>query len=96
MAEPTPLEELGAAINKFFRDTEGIEPHAFLTGWVIAASTARVQADDDTALPMVTGAQYALGPETSLTNAAGLTRFLDVVLERATWNMLREADETDD
>ena len=89
----TPLERLGAAIETFLRETDGIEASGFITGWVLAASTARVQTDDDEALPLVTGSQYALGPETSITNAAGLTKFLDIVLERATWQSLNDPDD---
>lgn len=89
----TPLERLGDAINDFLRETESIGPNGFVTGWVLAASTARVQSDDSEMLPLVTGSQYALGPETSVTNAAGLTKFLEIVLERAQWQMLNEPDE---
>lgn len=96
MADESPLERLGTAIEEFLRTTDSLEDHAFVTGWVIAASTARVQVEDDRALPMVTGAQYAIGPETSITQAGGLADFLAVVTERAMWSMLRESEEDDE
>lgn len=95
MAE-TPLERLGAAIEAFFAEGESMPDGAFITGWVVAASHARVQSDNPDALPMVDGAQYALGPETSAVQAAGLARFLDVVVERATWTMLNGSPDDDE
>lgn len=91
----TPLERLGEAIESFLKETEQLADGRFMTGWVMAASTAHLQTEDSGALPMVSGATYALGPETSTIQAAGLTKFLDVVLERTTWSMLTP-DEDDD
>lgn len=86
----TPLERLGAAIAAFMEETESFPPSAMMTGFVVVATHSRVQADDPDALPLVTGTQYAIGPETSMTGAWGMARFLDTVIERATWSMLGE------
>ena len=91
--ETSPLQTLDDAIHTFFKDTGVLEDGAWITGWVIGASTARVDAEPGENLPLVTGAQYALGPQTSTTNAADIIRFLDVVLERATWDMLNGDDD---
>lgn len=93
MSEQTPLEKLDSAIDEFLRETEQLQEGAFVTGWVLSASKARIQSDDDSALPIVTGATYALGPQTSTALAAGLVKFLDVVIEKATWRMLTEDDD---
>jgi hypothetical protein len=87
----TPLEKLADAVHEFF-SAVGMADGAFVTGWAVIASTARIQADDATALPLVGGARYALGPETSVVQAAGLARFLDVVCERATYQQLAKAE----
>jgi hypothetical protein len=87
----TPLQRLDDAVHEFFRETGVTDDGKWITGWVIAASTARTDHSIDD-IPLVTGAQYALGPQTSTTDAAGLARFLDVVIERATWNMLSDDD----
>lgn len=77
----TPLDKLADAIHEFFKTTDMPEG-SFITGWALVASTARIQPDDHDALPLVDGARYAIGPETSVVQAAGLARFLDVVCER--------------
>lgn len=92
MTDATPLQKLDDAIHEFFESTGVTADGKWITGWVIAASTARTDITDD-ALPLVTGAQYAFGPQTSTTDAAGLSRFLDVVLERAVWSMLNDTDD---
>jgi hypothetical protein len=66
MSEPTPLETLNLAIELFLREPDQLHPGAFITGWALGVSTSRVQAEDDTALPMVTGSTYSLGPQTSI------------------------------
>ena len=86
----TPLERLGAAISAFMEETESFPPGAVMSGWVVVATHSRLQFDDPDALPLVSGVQYAIGPETSTVEAAGMARFLDVVVERATWQMLSD------
>lgn len=85
--ERTPLERLADAVHEFF---EADQDGTFVTSWAVVVSTARIQTENADALPMVDGAQYALGPETSAVQAAGLATFLNVVIERATWQMLSE------
>ncbi len=92
----TPLERLGAAISAFFEETGSFPPSAVMSGWVVVATHSRVQTEDPNALPLVSGAQYAIGPETSTVEAAGMARFLDVVVERATWGMLNGSSDEDD
>jgi len=94
MPDQTPLEKLDDAIHTFVAET-GTNDGRFLTGWIIGMSTARVSADDEQSVPLVTGAQYSIGPQTSTTDAAGIVRFLEVVMERAHWRMI-DAGETDD
>lgn len=91
----TPLQKLDEAIHEFMEATEQLGPGGFVTGWIIGVSKARVQAEDTDSLPLVTGATYVIGPQTSVVQASGLTRYLDIVLERATWSSLN-ADEDDD
>jgi hypothetical protein len=93
MSSATPLERLDDAVHAFLEETG--QGHKAVTGWVLGISTSRVEASDDgETIPLVTGAQYALGPQTSTTDAGGLVQFLGVVLERAHWRMLNEDDET--
>jgi hypothetical protein len=92
VADQTPLERIDSAIEQFLRETDQLQDGAFVTGWVLSASKARIQSDDESSLPLVTGATYALGPQTSTALAAGLVKFLDVI-EKATWRMLSEDDE---
>jgi hypothetical protein len=92
VSDSTPLERLDSAIHEFLRETEQLDDGRFVTGWVIGTSTARLQADDDDALPLVTGATYALGPQTSTVQLAGLAQFLAIVAEKATWQQLSDDD----
>jgi hypothetical protein len=94
MTDRTPLERLDNAVEEFIRETG--KTGSFVTGWALGVSTARVQAEDDTMLPMVTGAVYTLGPQTSIIQFAGLAKYLDVVADKATWQQLSEADEDDE
>jgi hypothetical protein len=96
MADRTPLEVLDAAVETFLRDTDQLNHGAFVTGWALGVATARVQAEDDEVLPMVTGARYTLGPQTSLVQFGGLAKYLEVVSEKAIWNHLSETDADDD
>lgn len=90
----TPLQKLDNAIEEFFRDTDQLTDGGFITGWVIGASKTRIQSDDETALPMVSGSTYAFGPQTTVTNGMGLAKYLEIVFEKATWQqMSEEADE---
>lgn len=91
MADLTPLQKLDDAIHDFLKETGSLDNGKWVTGWTLGISTARVDPDGEN-VPLVTGAQYALGPQTSTTDAAGIVRFLDVVLERATWAMLNDGD----
>jgi hypothetical protein len=91
----TPLERLDEAIHAYLDETG--QAHKAINGWVVGISTSRVEASDTgDVLPLVSGAQYALGPQTSTTDAAGLAQFLSVVMERAHWHMLNAGDEDDD
>lgn len=89
MVDKTPLQKLDDAIHVFLEETGGLDQGKWVTGWVLGVSTARVEPGEDL-VPLVTGAQYAIGPQTSTTDAAGIVRFLDIVLERATWSMLSD------
>lgn len=95
MPDQTPLEKLDDALHAYFEET-GTEDGRFLTGWIIGMSTARITADDEQSIPLVTGAQYSIGPQTSTTDAAGIVRFLEVVMERAHWQMLNAGEGADD
>lgn len=88
--DQTPLERLADAVREFFDTDPSMPEGTFVTGWAVIVSTARIQSENPDALPMVDGARYALGPETSAVQAAGLAAFLNVVVERATWQMLAE------
>lgn len=92
MTDLTPLEVLDAAVEAFLHSTDQLDQGAFVTGWAIGISTARVQADDHTALPMVTGARYTLGPQTSVIQLAGLAKYLEIIAEKATWEQLSDDD----
>ena len=96
MAEMTPLERLDAAVETFLHETDRLKQGGFVTGWALGVSTARVQADDDTALPMVSGATYTLGPQTSIVQFAGLAKYLEVVAEKVAWHQLSDSDDDDD
>lgn len=88
--DQTPLEKLADAVREFFDSDPDMAEGTFVTGWAVVVSTARIQSENPDALPLVDGARYALGPETSAVQAAGLAAFLNVVVERATWRMLSE------
>lgn len=90
--DETPLERLGEAIRVFLEETESIPPTAVMSGWVVVATHSRVQSEDPDALPLVSGTQYAIGPETSVTDAWGMARFLDLVIQRSTWQMLGDSE----
>lgn len=96
MPDQTPLEKLDDAIHTFLAETSRSDDGRFLTGWIIGMSTARISTDDEQSLPLVTGAQYSIGPQTSTTDAAGIVRFLEVVMERAHWQMINAGEATDD
>lgn len=89
----TPLEKLDTAIHEFFQEIGADSEGRYLTGWVMAAATARLQTDSDTSLPLVTGSQYSVGPQTSITQMAGLVRYLDVVAEKVMWQQLSAPEE---
>jgi hypothetical protein len=91
----TPLEKLDDAIHEFLRETNHSEDDRMITGWALAASTSRIQVEDDTALPLVTGSTYTIGPQTSIIQFAGLAQYLEVVAEKAMWQQLSDADEDD-
>ena len=94
MSEPeTPLQKLDNAIQEFFQETDQLSEGRFVTGWALGASTARIQSDTDDFLPLVTGATYSLGPQTSIVQFAGLAKYLDVVAEKATWEQLSGSDD---
>lgn len=93
MSEQTPLEKLDDAIQQFLQETDQLADGTFVTGWAIGVSTARLQADDEQSLPMVTGAAYSLGPQTSIVQLAGLAKYLEVVAEKATWEQLTNSDD---
>lgn len=78
----TPLQRLDDAIHQFLTETGELVDGKWVTGWILSASTARVE-DGGEHLPLVSGAQYALGPQTSITDAAGLARFITQVVDRA-------------
>lgn len=84
----TPLERLDDAIHAFIAETGG-EGKA-ITGWVLGCSTSRIEVSEDDSLPLVTGATYSFGPQTSTTDAGGIVQFLSVVIERAHWGMLAD------
>lgn len=90
----TPLDKLNNAVHEYWRalQQEDNEGPALVTGWVIGFSTVRFHAEDTDALPEITGMQYAIGPQTSVAESAGLTQFLRLVHERVVWQML----DTDD
>lgn len=94
MTTTTPLEKLGDAINAFFHDT-GMPAGTVVTGWVVSASTARLQFDDTDALPIVDSHSFAIGPETSWALAKGLAGSLDVVCQRAIWHGLDSLESPD-
>ncbi|ALJ22062.1 hypothetical protein [Microbacterium sp. No. 7] len=91
-----PLQALDDAIHDYLRATSDVKDGTWITGWVLGISTSRIDSTDDTMRPRVTGAQYALGPQTSTTDATGLAAFLNVVMERATWAMLNNDEDDDD
>ncbi|TLF33244.1 hypothetical protein [Microbacterium sp. 5K110] len=91
----TPLERLDDAIHTYLTETVEMpttHPLIALCAWPSRVETA----ETDDVLPLVTGAQYALGPQTSTTDASGIVQFLSVVLERAHWHMLNDGDADDD
>jgi hypothetical protein len=90
MAVLNALQKLDEAINEFLSETDQLDDGTFVTGWAIGVATARLQADDDTALPMVTGATYTLGPQTSIIQLAGLAKYLEIIAEKATWQQLSD------
>lgn len=91
MPELTPLQKLDDAVQTYL--TEVYDDGRFLTGWAVGISTARIQSDDDQALPMVSGMHYSFGPQTSVVQLAGLAKFLDVVAERAMYGALNSDDD---
>ncbi len=86
----TPLQKLDDAIAEFLDTTEQIGEGGFITGWVLGVSKARIQADDADALPMISGTTYAFGPQTTVTNGAGLAKYLEIVFEKAAWQQLSD------
>ena len=91
----TPLQKLDNAIEEFFRETEQLDGGGFITGWALGVSKARIQAEDETALPLVSGLTYAFGPQTNVDQLAGLAKYLDIVAERAMYQSLGEGDDDD-
>lgn len=92
MSDRTPLEKLDDAIHEFLAETD--DGGKAITGWVVGMSTSRIQVEDDEYLPRVTGQSYALGPQTSMTDAAGIVQFTGVVLEREFWASLADGDQS--
>lgn len=89
----TPLQKLDDAVHEFLRETEQLGDSAFVTGWAIAVDKARVQSNDDQSLPLVHGMTYVFGPQTSVVQLAGPSRYLDVVAERAMYASLNSNDD---
>ncbi len=77
MAEKTPLEELDDAVHRFFERTR-TEDNQSVRGWVIGLAHQRLQTEHADYLPLVTGELYAIGPQTSVTEGAGIVRYLTV------------------
>lgn len=86
----TPLSELDDAIHRFVEATG--RAGVAVSGWALSFSTSRIEPDDQF-LPLVTGAGYALGPQTSTTDAAGLARFLSIVVEKHLLDSVEYDDE---
>lgn len=93
MSEPTPLQVLDDAVETFLRATDQLGEGGFVTGWAIGVSKARIQADDDASLPMVSGATYVFGPQTSIIQLAGLAKYLEVIAEKVTWQQLSDSND---
>lgn len=94
MSNETPLEQMGEQVTKFFSEN-GLPEGAFITGWALIVSTARIQSEQNGLLPLADGTSYALGPETSLVQAAGMAQFLKTVCDRSFWERLDDAEEDD-
>lgn len=87
----TPLEKLDDAIHEYVESLS--DKDKTITGWVLGIATSRLDPSyDGSALPTLTGAQYSIGPQTSVTHAGGLVQFLSVAIEKATWQMLNDGD----
>lgn len=91
MTELTPLQKLDDAIHEFAKAT-GLKEQAWISGWVITYSTVQIEPAEDS-LPMVSGANYAIGPQTTMTDAAGLAKFISLAIEKAAWDLLTHNEE---
>ncbi len=86
----TPLQDLDDAIHAFLATT-GREGQA-LHGWVLGISTSRIEYENDDTIPLISGQRYALGPQTHVTDALGLARYLQATIE----SQMIYANEADD
>lgn len=85
----TPLQDLDDAIHAFLDATA--DDGQVVTGWALGISTSRIEYEDEEILPLISGERYALGPQTSATDALGLARYVQVTIEH---HMLK-ANESD-
>lgn len=83
----TPLAELQAAIERFDRRVAQHDdaPSRLVTGWAIGYGTARFvpDPDDETVIADANGMRYALGATTPVALALGLSRYVQLVMEKA-------------
>lgn len=89
----TPLQRLDDAVHDFAAAT-GCE--GTVGSWVLAYETSRVQAADDSALPLVYGSNYSIGPATSPATAVGLGRYVAAVVEQHLLDSTALDEEDDD
>lgn len=62
---------------------------------MLAYETSRLQVDDPTALPLVHGTNYSIGPATSPATALGLGRYIATTAESALLRSTETDQETD-
>lgn len=82
MAERTPLEALDDAIHEYIRAVVGENDTRAVAGWVVGIETTSLIFEED-ALPLADAQHYASGPQTTVSQAIGLSRYVAGVYE--TW-----------
>lgn len=72
-----PVERLDAAVREF---VESIETNEHLAGWVLGYSTTQISNEDGVS-PIGSGFNYAVGPNTLITDALGIVVSTSAVVQ---------------
>jgi hypothetical protein len=92
MTDRTPLEKLDDAVHEYIKETTGEDPSRSVAGWALGIETTALVFEEN-ALPLADAQHYVFGPQTTISQAVGLGRFVANVLEQHIVNRALENED---